>query len=59
MVEEKGRPLCGDSQYDVQTAKNAGVDCVYLEYGYADKKIIKKLKPEFNLKDFGDIRDIV
>ncbi len=49
----------GDSQYDVETAKNAGVDCVFLKYGYADRAIVKKLKPEFQFKDFGDIKDII
>jgi len=49
----------GDSQYDVETANNAGVDCVYLEYGYADKKIIKKLKPKYSLSDFGTLREMM
>ena len=58
-LKKKDVLFVGDSQYDVETAKNAGVDCVYLEYGYADRSIIKQLKPEFRFKDFGDIRDII
>lgn len=58
-IERKDVLFVGDSQYDVMTAKNAGVDCAFLEYGYADRKIIKKLKPEFYLSDFGALRDIV
>ena len=58
-LRKKDVLFVGDSQYDVETAKNAGVDCAYLEYGYADKKIIKKLKPEFYLDDFGALREII
>ncbi|MCE5299821.1 MAG: HAD-IA family hydrolase [Spirochaetia bacterium] len=49
----------GDSQYDVLTAKNARVDCAFLTYGYADKKMIKKLKPEFILGHFSDLKKLV
>jgi HAD superfamily hydrolase (TIGR01509 family) len=58
-VSKKEVLFVGDSQYDVMTAKNAGVDCAFLEYGYADRKLIKKLKPEFCLKDFGDLSEMV
>ncbi len=58
-VKAKEVLFVGDSQYDVQTAKNAGVDCAYLEYGYADKKIIKKLKPEYVLEGFKQLREII
>jgi 2-phosphoglycolate phosphatase len=58
-VRKKDVLFVGDSQYDVETAKNAGVDCAYLTYGYADKKIIRKLKPEFYLDDFGSLTDMI
>lgn len=58
-VTKKDVLFVGDSQYDVKTAKNAGVDCAYLEYGYADKKTIKELKPEFYLSDFGALMDMI
>jgi 2-phosphoglycolate phosphatase len=58
-VKKREIIFVGDSQYDVETAKNAGVDCVYLTYGYADKNVLKKFKPAFVFDDFGKIRDIV
>lgn len=49
----------GDSQYDVLTAKRAGVDCAFLEYGYADMKMVNKLKPEYRLHDFKKLEMII
>ena len=49
----------GDSQYDVMIAKNAGVDCAFLEYGYADRKLIKKLRPEFVLSGFRLLKELI
>jgi 2-phosphoglycolate phosphatase len=58
-VTKKEVLFVGDSQYDVMTARNAGVDCVYLDYGYADRKMIKKLKPEFCLSDFKGLKELI
>jgi phosphoglycolate phosphatase len=58
-VKKKDVIFIGDSQYDVLTAKNAGVDCVYLTYGYADRKVVKSLKPAYVFNDFGKIMDII
>jgi phosphoglycolate phosphatase len=58
-VKKRDVLFIGDSEYDVETAVNAGVDCVYLTYGYANRKIIKRLKPAYTFDDFGKISDIV
>jgi phosphoglycolate phosphatase len=58
-VKKRDVLFIGDSEYDAQTAANAGVDCVYLTYGYANRKIIDKLKPAYSFDDFGKISDIV
>lgn len=32
----------GDSEVDIQTAKNAGVDCVSVDWGFKDKEFLKE-----------------
>ena len=58
-VKKRDILFIGDSQYDVETANNAGVDCVYLTYGYADRKVVESLKPAFVFNDFAKIMDII
>ncbi|MFA5794104.1 MAG: HAD-IA family hydrolase [Candidatus Brocadiia bacterium] len=48
----------GDSEYDVITAQNAGVDCAFLEYGYADRVRMEKLRPRYRLKRLSELRPL-
>ncbi len=37
----------GDSETDIQTAKNAHIDCVACTWGYRDKEILEGFNPKF------------
>ena len=37
----------GDSEIDLQTAKNAGMDCVAVTWGFRDREMLEKLKPVY------------
>ncbi len=46
--------MVGDTRADREVARNAGVPCVLLDYGYADVPI-KELEPEAMLSHFRDV----
>lgn len=35
----------GDSEVDIETAKNAGLDCISVSWGFRDKDLLEKLNP--------------
>ena len=37
----------GDSEVDYETARNAGMDCMLVSWGFRDRSILEQLKPEF------------
>ena len=46
----KGREECiyvGDSEVDVATAKNAGLDCASVTWGFRDRALLESLHPNF------------
>jgi phosphoglycolate phosphatase len=52
-VDKSETLMVGDSQYDVEAGKRAGVFTYFLTYGYADIKKVRKNNPDFienNLK---------
>lgn len=51
--------LVGDSRYDIETAKRAGIKSVYLDYGYDNPKAVKKMKPDYVLSSFKGILKII
>lgn len=51
--------MVGDSQYDVETGKRAKVTTVFLTHGYADMKIVRKLKPEYYLNNIKGLIKII
>ena len=40
-VEKTGAVYIGDSEVDVQTAKNAELDCIAVDWGFRDKDVLK------------------
>jgi len=58
-VKKENVIMVGDSQYDVMTAKNAGIASAFIAQGYADLKKVKRLKPDFYFNDIGKLRDII
>ncbi len=57
-VNKKQTLFVGDSHYDVECAKRAGVKCLYLTYGYGDRKKALSMKPEYRAKSLKTIREI-
>lgn len=41
-VKKESTVYCGDSEVDVQTAKNAGLPCVGVTWGFRDRDILEK-----------------
>ena len=39
-VEKKDAVYIGDSEVDIETAKNAGVDCISVSWGFREKEIL-------------------
>lgn len=35
----------GDSEVDIETAKNSGLDCISVSWGFRDKALLEKLNP--------------
>ncbi|HDQ25289.1 MAG TPA: HAD family hydrolase [bacterium] len=58
-VPEKEVLFVGDSSYDVECAKNAGVKSVYLTFGYGDAKKTKALKPDYTFAGFRKIAGLI
>ena len=49
----------GDSDVDYATAKNAGVDCILVEWGFRDRAFLESLGATVFAKKPEDILDIV
>ncbi len=41
--------VIGDSGFDIQSSKNAGVKCIFVKWGYREYDKVKDLKPEYNV----------
>ncbi len=41
-VEKSRAVYIGDSDVDVETAKNAGLDCIAVDWGFRDKEVLKQ-----------------
>ncbi len=49
----------GDSQYDAECAKKAGVAFAYVTYGYGDFRKTKKYGPDFTLSKMRGLKELV
>lgn len=49
----------GDSEVDIETAKNAGLPCVSVTWGFRDKKVLENLCPEYIVDSPSDILNII
>ena len=56
-IDKKDVVYVGDSPTDIQTAKNAGIDCVIVTWGYADYNlfdddyVLKTISKPYELKE--------
>ncbi len=49
----------GDSETDVQTAKNAEIDCIGCEWGFRDREILEKAGARFIIKHPDELLKII
>ena len=56
-VEVADSIMVGDSSNDILAARNAGMRCLYVSYGYSDAKTVKTLEPDVVLDSFAELMD--
>ena len=56
-VEVANSVMVGDSSNDILAARNAGMRCMYVSYGYSDTETVKALKPDVILDSFVELMD--
>ncbi|MGN1195094.1 MAG: HAD family hydrolase [Acutalibacteraceae bacterium] len=49
----------GDSEVDVQTANNAGLDCIAVTWGYRDIDVLKLINPKYIIDSPEEILEII
>lgn len=58
-VEKKDCIFVGDGEADIQTAKNAGVDCACVLWGFRSRKQLKKAGGKLFVSSFSELEKIV
>lgn len=58
-VKKEETVYVGDSDVDRETAKNAGLDCISVTWGFRDEEMLKELKPEYLVHEPKEIEKIV
>lgn len=56
-VEVADSIMVGDSSNDILAARNAGMRCLYMSYGYSDTETVRALGPDVVLDSFADVMD--
>ena len=49
----------GDSEVDLMTAKNSGIDCISVLWGFRDKEFLKKAGASILVKDMDDLLNVL
>ncbi|MBR5441550.1 MAG: HAD-IIIA family hydrolase [Clostridia bacterium] len=49
----------GDSEVDVETARNSGIPCVAVTWGFRDKSVLTSLSPEYIIDKPSQLMDIL
>ena len=49
----------GDSSTDIETAKNAGIDCILVRWGYGEKEAFESDYPSEIIDDMHDLLEII
>ncbi len=56
-VEVADSIMVGDSSNDILAARNAGMRCMYMSYGYSDTETVRALGPDAVLDSFAEVMD--
>lgn len=49
--------MIGDTTYDMEMARNAGVKCAAVSYGAHPKSRLDEMKPDYSFDDFASLKD--
>lgn len=58
-VNSKNALYVGDSDVDIETAKNADLSCIAVSWGFRDKSVLIPLKPEYIIDKPSLLADII
>lgn len=56
-VEVADSIMVGDSSNDILAARNAGMRCLYVSYGYSDAQTVKTLEPDVVIDSFAEMME--
>ncbi len=63
MKEMKALPestvYIGDSEVDVETAKNSGIPCIAVTWGFRDKAVLQSLSPEYIVNSTDELEKLL
>jgi phosphoglycolate phosphatase len=49
----------GDSEVDIETSRNAGVECVAVTWGFRDKCVLESLSPEYIIDKPSQLMELI
>lgn len=49
----------GDSDVDIETARNSGIPCIAVTWGFRDKEVLESLNPEYIIDKPSQITEII
>lgn len=49
----------GDSDVDIETARNTGIPCIAVTWGFRDKEVLERLNPEYIIDKPSQITEII
>jgi len=58
-VKKEMAIMVGDSQPDIMAAKDAGIDCVAVTYGYRPEEKLRELNPNYIINSLSQLKEIV
>ena len=58
-AEKNKSVYIGDSEVDVETARNCGIPCIAVTWGFRDKSVLEGLNPEYIIDETKQITDIL
>jgi len=58
-VSKEMAVMVGDSQPDIMAARDAGIHCIAVTYGYRPEKMLRDLNPDFLINRIGQLKEII
>ena len=58
-MERNRAVYIGDSEVDIETAANAGMDCIGVSWGYRDRKWLQECGAEVIVDDVSQLRQLL